>query len=141
MGAYPDNDPDGARASMRRFYTLVARDQGLALDPVRAAELEVEWWRQHREQQHERTGDDEPGLVRALVGLYAYVYTADPAALEPAARARALAMRVSDAWVADGCRPGDPRVREERRLLVESYAGCSTRSGGRRDARPGRHVQ
>ncbi len=66
--------------------------------------------------------DDEAGLVRALVRLYAYVYGAPPAALEPAARARALAMRVSDAWVADGCRPGDPRVREERKLLVESYA-------------------
>ena len=119
---YPENDPDGARAAMRRFYALLARDHGLPLDPARAAELEVDWWREHRELQRERTDDDEAGLVRALVRLYAYVYGAPPAALEPAARARALAMRVSDAWVADGCRPDDPRVREERRLLVESYA-------------------
>src|SRR4029079_5743940 len=40
---YPDNDPEGARRSMRRFYALVADDQGLELDPVRASELEVEW--------------------------------------------------------------------------------------------------
>ena len=50
---YPDNDPDGARSSMRRFYALVAADHGLDLDPVRAAELEVEWWRLHREHQHD----------------------------------------------------------------------------------------
>ena len=39
---YPDNDPDGARRSMRRFYAMVLRDSDLTYDPVRAAELEVE---------------------------------------------------------------------------------------------------
>ena len=39
---YPDNDPDGARRSMRRFYAMVLRDSDLSYDPVRAAELEVE---------------------------------------------------------------------------------------------------
>jgi hypothetical protein len=118
---YPDNDPDGARVAMRRFYALVARDQGLAIDPVRAAELEVDWWREHRVLQRERTDDDETALVAALVRVYAYVYGAPEQAVEPAARARALAMRVSDAWVADGCRLDDDRIRMERRLLVESY--------------------
>jgi hypothetical protein len=119
---YPDNDPDGARRAMRRFYTLLARDSGLPIDPARAAELEVDWWHEHRVLQRERTDDDEHALVASLVRVYAYVYAAAPEALEPAARARALAMRVSDAWVADGCRAGDPRIREERRLLVESYS-------------------
>jgi hypothetical protein len=118
---YPDNDPDGARAAMRRFYALVARDQDLALDPARAAELEVDWWREHRILQRERTDDDESVLVAALVKLYAYVYVVPVQTLEPAARARALAMRVSDAWVADGVGPDDDRIRAERRLLVESY--------------------
>ena len=62
---YPDNDPDGARASMRRFYRLVADDQGLSIDPGRAAALEVEWWRLHREHQHD-PGIAEDALVAAL---------------------------------------------------------------------------
>jgi hypothetical protein len=118
---YPDNDADGARAAMRRFYALVARDQRLDLDPARAAELEIGWWREHRILQRERTDDDETALVAALVRIYAYVYAVPQPTLEPAARARALAMRLSDAWVADGCPPDDDRLRAERRLLVESY--------------------
>src|SRR6476661_4191987 len=84
---YPDNDPDAAREQMRRFYALVAADHP-QLDPVRAAALEVEWWRVHRADQHsaelsdrepvERSADDdEPAdepLTAALVALYSYVY-------------------------------------------------------------------
>ena len=117
---YPDNDPDGARAVMTRFYALVARDQGLDIDPARAAALEVAWWHEHRVLQRERTDDDETGLVRALCEVYAYVYGV-PATVEAAARPRARAMRISDAWVADGCDPADERLHAERRLLVESY--------------------
>jgi hypothetical protein len=119
---YPDNDADGARAAMGRFYALVARDQRLDIDPARAAELEVSWWREHRILQRDRTDGDESALVAALVRLYAYVYGVPEGALDPAARPRALAVRVSDAWVADGCRPDDDRLHAERRLLVESYA-------------------
>src|SRR3954447_14121042 len=37
---YPDNDPDGAREQMRRFYALVVKATGeLVIDPVRASEL------------------------------------------------------------------------------------------------------
>ncbi|HEY3563305.1 MAG TPA: hypothetical protein VGL05_37825 [Kribbella sp.] len=46
---YPDNQPDAARAYMRRFYELV----DLPLDPAKAAMLEVEWWRVHRDHQHD----------------------------------------------------------------------------------------
>lgn len=135
---YPDNDPEGARAAMRRFYALVARDQGLPIDPARAAELELEWWREHRILQRERTDDDEAALVAALVRVYAYVYGVPEHGLEPAARARALAMRVSDAWVADGCRPDDDRIHAERRLLVESYTRLLDAVGDRAGASSGR---
>jgi hypothetical protein len=118
---YPDNDPDGARAVMRRFYALVARDQRPDVDTAHAAELEVAWWREHRVLQRERTDGDETELVRALREVYAYVYGVPEADVERAARARALAMRVSDAWVDAGCDPRDDRLHEERRLLVESY--------------------
>ena len=50
---FPDNDPDAARALMARFYGLLRRGEGTRLDPVRAAALEVEWWRAHREAQHD----------------------------------------------------------------------------------------
>lgn len=117
---YPDNDPDGARASMRRFYALVAKDRELDLDPVRASELEVEWWRLHREHQHD-PDVEESALVQALVDLYAYVYSTEPEPMRPAAAARVEAMDLSDAWVRAGCDLDDPLLAAERRALVASY--------------------
>ena len=48
----PDNDPDGARACMRGLYTLVRTRFGAPADPARAASLEIDWWRAHRERQY-----------------------------------------------------------------------------------------
>jgi len=81
---FPDNDPQRARDLMRRFYSLVISDGALDLDPGHASELEVEWWRVHREHQHDGavTTDD---LVGSLVALYAYVYAAEPGLVRPAA--------------------------------------------------------
>jgi len=117
---YPDNDPDAARAHMRRFYSLVFDDGHPHLDPVRAAALEVEWWRVHRMHQHadDVTQDD---LTAALVALYAYVYQVPDDTVRDAARLRMQAMDCSDRWVADGCDRGDPLLAQERRLLVASY--------------------
>jgi hypothetical protein len=117
---YPDNDPDAARSLMTRFYRLLRKSEGLTLDPVRAAELEVEWWRAHRENQHGADSADE--LVAALRDLYAYTYDADPGSVREAAALRAEAMDVSDRWVEGGADPGDPLLAEERALLVRSYA-------------------
>lgn len=117
----PDNDPEAARASMLRFYRLVVAHTDLAFDPGRAAELEVEWWRLHRS--HQREGGASRGdLERALVDLYAHVYAAPRSALQEAARWRAEAMDLSDAWVAGGCDLADRRLAAERRALVASYA-------------------
>lgn len=117
----PGNDPDAARASMRRFYTLVARNGHLEIDPVQAARLEVEWWRQHRDHQY-RDGADVSDLQAALVALYSYLYGADPSTMKEAARWRVHAMDVSDKWVAAGCDRNDPLLLEERRSLVASFA-------------------
>jgi hypothetical protein len=117
---YPANDPDRARAFMRRFYALVARDGGLSLDPVEAARLEVEWWRVHRLRQREDavTEDD---LVHALIALYGYVYKVSPDAVRSAARHRVTAMARSDAWVAAGLDLEDPLLAQERAELIASY--------------------
>ena len=118
---FPDNQPDGARAYMRRFYALVQTTGDVMIDPAEAARLEVAWWRIHRAHQHEE-GVAESQLEAALVELYSYVYSADPEAVQPAAQWRVKAMELSDRWVADGCRLDDRTLVEERRALVSSYA-------------------
>ena len=105
---------------MRRFYALVARRHGERFDVGEAARLEVEWWRVHR--LHQRQDElSEADLADALVDLYGYVYGADPGAVRPAAQHRVVAMRHSDAWVANGCRDDDPLAADERRELIASY--------------------
>jgi hypothetical protein len=135
---FPDNDPEACRALMRRFYRLLRASEGASFDPARAAEVEVEWWRAHREHQHdgESPGGDslsgsagaelaasrrEP-LVLALVDLYAYTYGAERDELRRAAELRAEAMDLSDRWVEAGRDPGDPLLAQERALLIRSYA-------------------
>jgi hypothetical protein len=114
---FPDNDPDGARRTMARFYRLL----NAGIDPVKAAELEVEWWRAHRENQY---GDHALGeaLIVALRDLYAYTYGEPPERVRRAAELRAQAMDVSDRWIEAGRDPDHPLLREERALLVRSYA-------------------
>jgi hypothetical protein len=120
---FPDNDPDGARAAMQRFYALVNRQHGEGFDPVTASRLEVEWWRVHREHQHDGDGgDDEGPLIDALAALYAYVYGADEGAVRPAGAFRAEAMRYSDRWVSEGCSMASPLIERERAALIRSYA-------------------
>lgn len=119
---FPDNEPDAARDLMTRFYRLLKSSTGEPPDPVHAAKLEVEWWRAHREAQHERSDDSAKGLVAALRDLYAYCYSVAPADVQLAAALRADAMDVSDHWVANGCDPNDPLLSQERALLIRSYA-------------------
>jgi hypothetical protein len=116
----PDNDPDGARRYMRRFYDLVRRSGWGEFDPAHAAGLEVEWWRAHRA--HQYGADDPAELVDALDALYAYVYGVPRTTMRLAAQLRAEAMDLSDAWVAAGCRLDDPQLAAERRTLIASYA-------------------
>jgi hypothetical protein len=118
---FPDNDPNGARREMERFYSLVARHHGESFDPRRAAGLEVEWWRVHRAHQH--GGADRSELVDALGALYSYVYGVPAQEVRVAAEQRALAMDHSDRWVQEGRDPESPLIAAEREALVRSYAG------------------
>jgi hypothetical protein len=130
---FPNNDPVAARRAMQRFYRMVAGRYGESYDPVRASELEVEWWRVHREHQQgpgetppEVAGHIAPHerpLVDALANLYGYVYGVGPDGVRLAAEQRALAMRYSDQWVREGCSLASPLISEERAALVRSYAG------------------
>jgi hypothetical protein len=106
---------------MRAFYELVLAHSDLDFDPRRASELEVEWWRIHRAHQRDDAATRDE-LERALVDLYSHVYSAPRSTMHEAARWRAEAMDLSDAWVAAGCELADPRLAAERRALVASYA-------------------
>jgi len=118
-----DNDPDGARRDMERFYRLVAGDSGESLDSAEAARREVAWWRAHRAvQRGPERHRHRVELVEALTDLYSYVYGDERHDVRPAAALRADAMDVSDQWVAEGCDPDSPLVVQERELLVRSYA-------------------
>ncbi|HET7486927.1 MAG TPA: hypothetical protein VFJ85_03300 [Acidimicrobiales bacterium] len=121
----PDNDPEGARRTMARFYRVVAAASGEPLDADRAAELEVGWWRAHREAQRGDPSDRavrQAALVDALTALYAFVYRVPDDEVRPAAVLRAEAMDVSDRWVAAGCDADSDLLADEERLLVRSYA-------------------
>lgn len=118
---YPENDPDGARRYMERFYRMVARRHGESFDPAEAARREVDWWRAHRELQHDRSAGDDGALVGALQRLYSYVYSVAPESVETAARERAHAMLHSDRWIDEGCDPSSPLIDEERAALARSY--------------------
>jgi hypothetical protein len=120
---FPDNDPAGARRAMERFYRLVARRHSERFDPATAAELEVEWWRVHREHQRAGSSEDRDSLVAALAALYSYVYGVSEDEVRVAAEQRALAMDHSDRWVKEGCNLDSPVVPEERAALIRSYSG------------------
>src|SRR5208282_3443038 len=75
---FPDNHPDRARACMRRFYALVRLTYGEPANPARAAELEVDWWRVHREAQYGQ-GSSRDDLIESITRLYCYLY-AEPEA-------------------------------------------------------------
>jgi hypothetical protein len=119
----PDNDPDGARRTMRRFYRLLARTHGAVFDVDEAARLEVEWWGVHRHLQRDADAPrDDASLVDALAAVTAHVYAVTPDEVRESARERADAMRTSDRWVEEGCEPDSGLIALERAALVRSYA-------------------
>jgi hypothetical protein len=115
----PDNDPEGARATMRKFYALLTSSTGERFDVDEAARLEIEWWRVHREVQRSEGSPTE--LVAALAALSAHVYAVDVDVVRPAAQLRADAMGASDTWVNQGCLLDSPLLVDELHLLVRSY--------------------
>ena len=118
----PDNDPDGARACMARFFALVRVSCGVPANPAEAARLEVDWWRVHRESQYSATaiGADD-ALVESLTRLYSYLYDEPGSEVRPAAVQRARAMKLSDQWVREGCAQDSPLLALEHAALVRCY--------------------
>src|SRR5256886_14465544 len=128
---FPDNDPDGARAYMRRFYALVARTSHENFDVDEAARLDVEWWRVHRVLQHAERGAGIGLLVDAFTALYAHVYSVPLPAVREAAEGRGGGTQVSDRGGADGGDPASPAVAQGGAGRVSGY---TARGGARRRA-------
>jgi hypothetical protein len=118
---YPDNNAAAAHAAMTRFYAILRRRYGVPVEPARAAVMDMEWWRIHRELQHGER-EDAGALVDALIAFWQQIYPVATAALIPAARERAFAMTLSDSWILEGCQRDSPRLAAIRSALVASYA-------------------
>ena len=118
-----DNDPDKCRATMSRFYALIKLAYGKPDSPRKAAELEVDWWRVHREVQYSETArPDDDELVESVTRLYGYLYGEPEDAVRTAAAHRVRAMDLCDQWIAEGCQMDSPLLPQEHAALVRSYA-------------------
>jgi hypothetical protein len=108
---------------MRRFYALVRLSYGVPASPAKAAELEVDWWRVHRQVQYSMVpGVTEDDLVESVTRLYCYLFGSPRAEVRPAAVHRVRAMSLSDQWVREGCLPDSPLLPLMRAALVRVYA-------------------
>ncbi len=122
----PDNDPDGARDRMRRFFALVRLSHGKPASPAKAAEFEVDWWRVHRQVQYSTApGGSDDELVESVTRLYCYLFGEPEAGVRSAAVYRVCAMSLSDQWVREGCLPDSPLLPQVRGELVRAYAALS----------------
>ncbi len=119
---FPGNDAERSRRMMERFYRIVQRLYAEPFDPATAADLEVEWWRVHRDHQRSADVGDCPALADALARLYSHVYGVPERLVRSASEQRALAMRYSDQWVSEGCCEGSELIDHEREALVRSYS-------------------
>jgi hypothetical protein len=107
---------------MRRFYALVRLSHGEPASPAKAAELEIDWWRVHRQVQYSTPGVAADDLVESVTRLYCYLFGGPEAEVRQAAVHRVRAMGLSDQWVSEGCLPGSPLLPLVRAALVRTYA-------------------
>ena len=118
----PDNDPDGARACMRRFYALVRLSYGEPASPAKAAALEVDWWRVHRQVRYPRRQEAPETNWWSRSPVCTAICSASQRPRSGREIYRARAMGLSDQWVEDGCLPGSPLLPQEHASLVSCYA-------------------
>ncbi len=118
---YPDNDPEAAQRHMARFYRMTSKAGRLSIDPKIAAELEVAWWRTHREHQHD-PNVDEAALVASLVRLYCYVYQANRDDVRRAAELRVGPWPSRTHGSQLDASLDDPTLAHERLALVASFS-------------------
>jgi len=66
-----DNDPEQVRHHFRRYYRMARRWSGLTFDPRRAAELEVNYWIEHRRLSGQ---PDKTAFIDAMTALHSHLF-------------------------------------------------------------------
>ena len=88
-----DHDEEAVRRHFRRFYRMARRWSGLGIDPRRAAELEVQYWIEHRR----LIGNpDKSTFVEAMTALHAHLFRLPPERMRQSAEWRVRANNTVD---------------------------------------------
>jgi len=119
-------DYETALPDLERYFAAIRQLGRLSCDPARVARLELEWWIAHRE----RARVGEAGLARAIADAAAALYGVPAGALEPYARARAMAMLDRDAHAERRGRPTEEEWRSIESRLVEAFRALRAAVGG-----------
>ena len=106
-------EAEAALKSLARHFAILARATGSSFDPHEAARLELEWWQVRRE-----TDSGPDAYAPAVAAAAAYIYGADPNALDEYARLRSRAMDLRDRMDAA---IAEQDWNEIRALLVDAY--------------------
>jgi hypothetical protein len=112
------NDPDAARAELRRFYAVARAATGLPFDPDAAGDAEFDYWVIHREIVGQ---EDRAPLVEALAGIPAAVYGLPADAFRPSAVERERAVALVDRITSGVHPPTEAAWQEIARTLERSH--------------------
>src|SRR5436190_18462735 len=113
-----DNDPEVVRRHFTRFYRMVRRWSGLPIEPRRAAQLEVDYWIEHRR----LVGmDDKEPFTEAMTALHSHLFELPPERMRESAEWRVRANNTVDCIT--GRRSTDPEAdwAQLERELVQCY--------------------
>jgi hypothetical protein len=113
-----DHDESAVRARLRRYYELVHRYSGLALDPDRAADCELRYWDTHRQVVRQT---DKGQFLEAMVALHSELFNITPEQARESAELRVEANTVYDPIALGEKRGTQEEWREVQLLLQRCY--------------------
>ncbi len=88
-----DHDLDLIRAYLIKFYIVAQQASGMPFNPVKVADLELQYWIVHREWSG---NPDKRALIQSLAELHAAIFGTAVQAMRPSAENRAAAATTVD---------------------------------------------
>jgi hypothetical protein len=88
-----DNDPDDVRRHFTRFYRIARRWSGMQFQPRRAAELEIDYWIEHR---YLIGNPDKEPFIRAMTALHSHLFGLPLQSMRESAERRVEANNIVD---------------------------------------------
>jgi hypothetical protein len=88
-----DHDESRVVRHLRRFYRMAARWSDMDFEPVRAADLEIGYWIEHRRL---LGASDKTSFVHAMAALHAHLFGAPPERMRESAEWRVRANNTVD---------------------------------------------